>query len=49
MHGELDEEKIEGYVAELKHRRAARADKTVNEFLKHGEDGMITSMAMMHD
>ena len=39
---------VKKYVAKLKNRKAAEADKIVNEFMKYGGEGMLAMMFMLY-
>ena len=42
-------DEVKECVAKLKNRKAAGADGIVNEFLKHGGEGMITMMGLLYN
>ena len=46
---EFTREEVKKCVAKLKNRKAAGADHIVNEFKKHGGEGMLTVMVMLYN
>ena len=45
---EFTREEVKKCVAKLENRKAAGVDKTVNEFMKYGGEGMLTMMVMLY-
>ena len=47
LQGELTREEVKKYVATLNNRKAAGAEKILNEFMKYRGEGMLTMMVML--
>ena len=45
---EFTRDEVKGCVAKLKNRKATGTDGKVNEFLKYGQEGMITMMVLLY-